>query len=50
LLALGRPGEAMQAYRRCRDLLSIVLGVKPSEATQALHARILDAGGIDGAA
>ncbi len=50
LLALGRPGEAMQAYRRCRDLLSIVLGVKPSEATQALHARILDADGIDGAA
>jgi hypothetical protein len=28
----------MRAFRRCRDQLSIVLGVKPSAATAALAA------------
>jgi DNA-binding SARP family transcriptional activator len=37
LHALGRNAEALQAYRRCRELLSITLGVEPSPATQALY-------------
>jgi LuxR family maltose regulon positive regulatory protein len=37
-LAAGRPADAMRAFRRCRDQLSIVLGVKPSAATTALAA------------
>jgi LuxR family maltose regulon positive regulatory protein len=37
-LAAGRPADAMRAFRRCRDQLSIVLGVKPSAATAALAA------------
>ena len=37
LHALGRTAEALQAYRRCRELLSITLGVEPSPATQALY-------------
>jgi DNA-binding SARP family transcriptional activator len=34
--ALGRHAEAMSAYRRLRQLLSVVLGIAPSEATQTL--------------
>ena len=34
--ALGRHAEAMNAYRRLRQLLSVVLGIAPSEATQSL--------------
>jgi DNA-binding SARP family transcriptional activator len=37
LHALGRTAEALQAYQRCRELLSITFGVEPSPATQALH-------------
>jgi DNA-binding SARP family transcriptional activator len=33
----GRLAEALDAYRRCRDLLSITLGVEPSASTQALY-------------
>ena len=32
----GDAAEAMNVYRRCRELLSIVLGVQPSAETQAL--------------
>ena len=39
---LDRRAEAMNAYRRLRRLLSVVLGMAPSEATQAL-ARTLQA-------
>jgi DNA-binding SARP family transcriptional activator len=39
-LALHEPAEALVAYRRCRDMLSILLSVKPSEQTEALHQRI----------
>ena len=35
--AQGRIAEALDAYRRCRDLLSITLGVQPSAATQAAY-------------
>jgi len=34
---LGRPSEALQVYRRCRELLSLVLGVRPSADTEAVR-------------
>ena len=39
-LARGENAHALNAYRRCRELLSIVLGVRPSARTEALVARI----------
>lgn len=33
----GEHAETMLVYRRCRELLSIVLGVAPSERTEQLH-------------
>ena len=33
----GEPAEALNIYRRCRDMLSIVLGVKPSAETEAVR-------------
>ena len=32
----GETAEALKVYRRCRELLSVVLGVQPSKETQAL--------------
>jgi DNA-binding SARP family transcriptional activator len=40
LAEMGRPAEALDAYRRCRELLSIVLGMRPSPRTEALCDRI----------
>jgi DNA-binding SARP family transcriptional activator len=40
---LGQPAAALQAYRRCRELLSVVLGLAPSAETEAVR-RTLDAG------
>ncbi len=34
LLGLGQPAEALRTYRRCRQMLSVVLGLKPSEETE----------------
>jgi DNA-binding SARP family transcriptional activator len=39
---LGQPAAALQAYRRCRELLSVVLGLAPSAETDAVR-RSLDA-------
>ncbi len=39
-LARGEHAQALGAYRRCRELLSIVLGLRPSARTEALAARI----------
>jgi LuxR family transcriptional regulator, maltose regulon positive regulatory protein len=39
-LARGENAQALNAYRRCRELLSIVLGVAPSSRTEALVSRI----------
>jgi LuxR family transcriptional regulator, maltose regulon positive regulatory protein len=39
-LARGENAQALNAYRRCRELLSIVLGVPPSTRTEALVSRI----------
>jgi len=35
--AQGHCSEALTVYRRCRDLLSIVLNTRPSPDTEALH-------------
>jgi DNA-binding SARP family transcriptional activator len=37
-LARGEAAQALNTYRRCRELLSIVLGLKPSARTEALMA------------
>ena len=39
-LAAGRAADALRVYRRCREQLSIVLGVSPSAATSKLVAGI----------
>ena len=33
----GEPAEALNVYRRCRDMLSIVLSVKPSPETESVY-------------
>jgi len=40
LAASGDRAEAISAFRRCRELLSIVLGVKPSAETDRLYREI----------
>lgn len=37
---LGQRGEALSVYRRCRFVLSVVLGIEPSPTTEALHQRV----------
>jgi len=37
---LGENAEAMQVYRRCRDMLSIVLSLTPSPETEAVRATL----------
>lgn len=37
---LGEPAEALRVYRRCKDMLSIVLGLKPAPETEAVRASI----------
>lgn len=39
-MAMGEGNEALRVYRRCRDLLSVVLGTKPTADTEALRNRI----------
>ncbi len=36
-IGMGQPAEALRVYRRCRDMLSVVLGVKPSAETQRVQ-------------
>jgi LuxR family transcriptional regulator, maltose regulon positive regulatory protein len=43
LAARGESAEALQIYRRCRQTLSIMLGVNPSAETEALHRSVADA-------
>ena len=40
LLVLGRPAEAYEVYRRCRQQLSVVLGIRPAPETDALVASL----------
>jgi ATP/maltotriose-dependent transcriptional regulator MalT/DNA-binding SARP family transcriptional activator len=42
LAATGDRAEALNAFRRCRELLSIVLGIKPSAETDRLYRDIAD--------
>jgi LuxR family maltose regulon positive regulatory protein len=39
----GRPAEALRVYRRCRQMLSVVLGIAPSAETETLCQRIAQA-------
>lgn len=39
-IARHRPADALRAFRRCRDQLSIVLSIPPSPATRALVAAL----------
>jgi LuxR family transcriptional regulator, maltose regulon positive regulatory protein len=40
LLALGQRAEAYEAFRRCRQQLSVVLGIRPAPETEALVASL----------
>ncbi|MEO8058559.1 MAG: BTAD domain-containing putative transcriptional regulator [Burkholderiales bacterium] len=42
LLALGQRAKAYEAYRRCRQQLSVVLGMRPAPATEALVESLRD--------
>lgn len=39
-LAKGEPAEAARVYRRCRDMLSVQLGIAPSAETEAVFRSI----------
>ena len=43
LMAMGEEAEALNVFRRCRELLSIVLGMTPAPATERLHQQIVSA-------
>jgi len=40
---LGDPAGALSTYRRCRELLSIVLGRQPTAETEAVRASLVTA-------
>lgn len=40
LIAMGHPAEAFEAYRRCRQQLAVVLGIRPARETEALVANL----------
>jgi LuxR family maltose regulon positive regulatory protein len=44
--ALGRPAEAMTTYRRLRQTLSVVLGIAPSPAAEALAQELREGSAI----
>ena len=44
--ALGRPAEAMTAYRRLRQTLSVVLGIAPSPAAEALAQQLREGSAV----
>jgi LuxR family maltose regulon positive regulatory protein len=48
LAAQGDHAEALNAFRRCRELLSIVLGMRPSAETERLHREIAAGGTVAG--
>jgi DNA-binding SARP family transcriptional activator len=43
LRAQGQRAEAMEVFRRCRQTLSVVLGVTPSTETEAVFRQVHDA-------
>ena len=44
LASQGRSAEAIEVYRRCREMLSVVLSTKPSPETEAAYLRVREAG------
>jgi LuxR family maltose regulon positive regulatory protein len=44
--ALGRPAEAITTYRRLRQTLSVVLGIAPSPAAEALAQELRDGSAV----
>lgn len=38
----GRRAEAIEVFRRCRQMLSVTLGVKPTPTTEAVYRDLLD--------
>lgn len=38
---LGQQSEALSVYRRCREMLSVVLGIKPSIQTEAVKRSVM---------
>ena len=40
LHARGRRAEALEVYRRCREMLAATLGAQPSSETEALHQQV----------
>ncbi|HTS51735.1 MAG TPA: bacterial transcriptional activator domain-containing protein, partial [Burkholderiales bacterium] len=42
--ALGRPAEGLAAYRRLRQMLSVVLGIAPTPDSDALYRALADLG------
>jgi LuxR family transcriptional regulator, maltose regulon positive regulatory protein len=42
-LARNEPAAALHTFRRCREILSVVLGVAPAQATRALVAKVTGA-------
>jgi two-component SAPR family response regulator len=44
-LSFGCPADAAAAYRRMRQVLIAILGVKPSADSERLHTTVLYAGG-----
>jgi DNA-binding SARP family transcriptional activator len=42
-LALDRISEGMAAYRRCRQILSVVLGLRPEPRTEKMYASLKQA-------
>jgi len=45
-IAQGQPAEAARVYRRCREMLSVQLGIAPSSETEALFKSIYRPGDI----
>ena len=37
----GQRAEACEVFRRCRQILSVTLGVKPAEVTEAVYRELL---------
>ena len=40
LIVMGQPAEAYAVYRRCRQQLSVILGIRPAPETEAMVAQI----------
>jgi DNA-binding SARP family transcriptional activator len=39
--AEGRQAEALEVFRRCRQILSITLGISPAQETESVHRQLL---------